>query len=506
MRWMTFAVTTAVSLACLLGLQPAAGERAVGFSQLPAERRAAILKRVEAPPTAQRDAPYSTPMYYLLAKGFQDGPNNELKLDRNRPDWQEVLIKDWVDLGLTSTLYMTGPTEWDDPAQVQAILDYCKLSQKYGLKVGVRLAGDGKFQGIDAGGWDIHPNNPKSRIKEYVEWTGRVAKTLKGQVEFYVLGDELNSRHWEESTSDGKSKPMEAPEDRRWTPQVYMQVFRPVAESIKAADPRARVSMFGMNGLDWKYVEGLLKEGYAEIGDAVAANPDDHKYPFETIREFAAKVRKARADFKLYSNGVGYVASQTKATYPDNVKSWPRLDDDAQANRVAQMMVSMFDVAWDCTPYYIIVRQWTLPDGRAAPHWYGFFGFTDLVIGKDDKLTVKRYPAWYALQSIAHVLHSRSKTTDAPFKLQLSEPVDHALCYVRNDYECLVVLWNASQEKRSQTTVRIPTARFRYPARVSMQDYRRLDDVPARVDGDSVVLENVDVGAMPCIIRLVAEP
>lgn len=502
-RTMTF--SAAVLIAVCATRMTIAAEKPAGFSQLPAERRAAILKRVEPPPLAEREAPYSTPMYYLLAKGFQDGPKNELKLERNRPDWQEVLIKDWAELGLTSTLYLTGPTEWNDPEQVQAIKDYCALSRKYGLKVGVRLAGDRDFRGIDGGGWDIHPNNPESRIDEYVEWTGRVADELKGQVEFYVLGDELNGRHWEESTPEGQSKLIEATGDRRWSPEAYMKVFRRVSDSIKAVDPDARVSMFGLNGLDWDYVQGLLDAGYADVGDAVAANPDDHKYPFETIRAFAANVRKARPDFKLYSNGVGYIAADAASKYPDNVKHWPFLDDDAQATRVAQMMIAMFDVSWDVTPYYIIVRQWTLADGTAAPHWYGFFGFCDLVIGEDDSLTVKRYPAWYALQTIAHVLHSRSKTVDAKFEPQLTEPVDHTLCYVRDDYECLLVLWNTKPEKQTTTSVRIPTAKFTYPVRVSLKDRTELADVPYRVENDSIVLEDLKVTATPLLIRLVAE-
>jgi len=33
----------------------------------------------------------------------------DVDLDRNRPDWQEVLIKDWAELGLTNTLFLAAP-------------------------------------------------------------------------------------------------------------------------------------------------------------------------------------------------------------------------------------------------------------------------------------------------------------------------------------------------------------------------------------------------------------
>ena len=43
------------------------------FSQLPIERQRQIEKHLAPPPINQRDVPYSTPMYYLLHKGYQDG-------------------------------------------------------------------------------------------------------------------------------------------------------------------------------------------------------------------------------------------------------------------------------------------------------------------------------------------------------------------------------------------------------------------------------------------------
>ena len=87
-----------------------AAQAGPGFSSLPIARRRAIENRLEPPPTARRAAPYSTPMYYLLARGYRDGvgsmdptPAGNLILDRNRPDWQETILRDWVELGLISS-------------------------------------------------------------------------------------------------------------------------------------------------------------------------------------------------------------------------------------------------------------------------------------------------------------------------------------------------------------------------------------------------------------------
>jgi hypothetical protein len=63
------------------------------FSDLSPEQKRIILHKVAPPPVAQRDAPYSTPMYYLPYKGYQAGfgsmeldQTGNFVLDCNRRD------------------------------------------------------------------------------------------------------------------------------------------------------------------------------------------------------------------------------------------------------------------------------------------------------------------------------------------------------------------------------------------------------------------------------------
>ena len=65
------------------------------------------------------------------------------------------------------------------------------------MSLKVTILGCGSSGGVPrpALGWgDCNPRNPKNRMEEYVAWTGKLASTLKGRVEYYVLGDELNGR------------------------------------------------------------------------------------------------------------------------------------------------------------------------------------------------------------------------------------------------------------------------------------------------------------------------
>ena len=483
----------------------------VPFSQLPIERQRQIEKHLTPPPVHQRDVPYSTPMYYLMHKGYQDGigsMSNEGKgtfsLKTNRPDWQEELMQDWVDLGLTSTLYLTTPSEWKNPHVFQAFQDYLRLSEKYGLKVGVRLAGDDTIGGLEASGWDLHPLNPDNKLEEYLVWVEQVADTLRGKVDYYIIGDELNIGRWElPEGSDGQTEHFSAQKDRQWTPEIYMKVFPRIAQTLKTSDPGVDVSMFGMGGLDWDYVAGLLDHGYADYADGVAVNFGTVKDSFE-VYSFADKVRRAQPSFKVFSNGVGYVAARDTNYYPTNYKGKSYSDRD-QAVRVAKNMFYCFDVGFHSAPYYILVRQWVLADGSVAPHWYGLFGFSDLCVDHYDHLTVKHYPAWYAIQTIANIFYSHSATQPAPFKLQLSQPVDFQRVYVRNDYELLIVLWNDTTEPRKMSLT-LPTRKFTFPVQVDLFNYQKSMDIAySFADNDSLVMTGVEVSDQPVIIRLVNE-
>jgi hypothetical protein len=483
------------------------GKETIGFSQLPLEQQRQILIKVAPPAIAERDAPYSTPMYYLLAEGYQDGVGamvgkGNLVLDRNRPDWQEDLMRDWVDLGLTSTHFLTYPSQWEKVATIEAIEDYFRISKKYGMGIGIRLGGDKSFGGLEASGWDLHPNNPDNRINEYIEWTRRVAAKAKGRVEYYVLGDELNLGGWEAPTGKaGKTESHRADEDKKWTPEIYMRVFPKLAEAIKSIDPDVKVSMFGMGGLDWDYIDGLFKLDYAKYADGVAANIGNKTA--DEIQGFVKKVTNMAPDFKFYSNGVGYVRAKNTNFYPTNTTG--KYDDEEQGIEVAKIMFRGFDAGWDSTPYYIVVRQWRLADGTFAPHWYGLMGFTDLVLDVYDNLTFKHFPAWYSLQTISHIFYSKSKTEPAPFDIELSDSVDFSRIYVRNDYECLIVLWN-NGEKEEYISITMPTQKYMYPVKISLFNHHKLSDMNYHLEGEeNLVMPKIRVGKAPVIIRLVVE-
>lgn len=483
-------------------------KRPLKFSELPIEKRREIEHQIEPPPLAERDAPYSTPMYYLMDKGYYDGINNEILLDRNRPDWQEAIIRDWAELGLTSTLACTTPKEWSDPDTAQAYRDYFQLSKRYGMGVGMRLAGDPSLAGIESEGWEVHPRNPQNRLDEYVKWAGRVAANGRGVISYYIVGDEVNGQGWEASDGKGGTVRGRTDDEKLWTPEDYMNAFGKIAAEIQKNDPDAKVCMFGMNGIDTAYVDKLIDLGYAEIGDGVAANVDFGRYAHGEIEEFVSHVRQKAPEFKFYSNGVGYVAARDTNFNPVNHGYKPLYSDEDQASTIAKGMIKAYVADWDVAPYYIVLRQWILPDGTPAPHWYGFFGIQDFKLDENGHVSVIRHAGWHAMQTIAHVFYDRDRTPDASFEVDPVEEVDNVHAMVRGDYECLVVLWNNGGAPTVTTDIRLDTDKYTYPVRLPLMNYRDPQDLAYEVDSDGkLVIKGVTMkSGEPTIIRLVKEP
>lgn len=497
-----------LTVATVFGLAAfAAADEPPAFSKLPEAQREQLKRMVEPPPLAERSGPYSTPMYYLLHSGYSykgdldKGPEKRAykrlngtpgpdyghwSLDRNRPDFQEAIVRDWAELGLNNThlnLYPVKGSLEISPDYRKAIEDYVALSKKYGLKVGVRLDALG---GPKA--WEMHPANPENKVEEYLVWAREIATLLKGQTAYYVLGDELTLHR------PAPDLPTEA-----WTVEQYLAYFKRVSAVIKEVDPTAKVSMFAASSGQWFNILYLLEHGYAEHGDGVAIN----HYDYKAAPKFFADAARLAPKLQFLSNGVGYVSLGTiQPRYPEGDPYSKYKDEQAHGNAIAKHMFAWWDLGAATAPYYVCLRNWVL-DGKVYPRWYGFFGFQDFVIDtKKDELTVKRYPGWYAFQTVAHTFYDRERFTKPAFDVKSSEELSMFRAYehkVPGGSELVLMLWNDKGE--AKTTIDIGSAAYRYPVRVNTFDYRDWSDVPYTAADGRVTIE-VQADRNPTIIRL----
>jgi hypothetical protein len=164
------------------------------------------------------------------------------------------------------------------------------------------------------------------------------------------------------------------------------------------------------------------------------------------------------------------------------------------------MMFSWWDLGASTAPYYVNLRNW-VKDGKVYPNWYGFFGFEDYII-ENDQLSVKRYPGWYALRTIAHTFYNRDQFRTPGFAVKSSADLTMFKAYehkLAGGSELLLMLWNDSGNQK--TTIDLGSTAYRFAVRVDNFDHEKWSDVPYRVEGGHTLID-LDVASQPVIIRL----
>ena len=99
----------------------------------------------------------------------------------------------------------------------------------------------------------------------------------------------------------------------------------------------------------------------------------------------------------------------------------------------------------------------------------------------------------------------KGRTKPAPFDIKLDKPVDFSRIYVRDDVECLLVLWN-KEPLEEKVRLTLPVQKYLYPVKISLFNYREITDIPYQLEGEKILIfPELKIGQIPVIIRLVAE-
>jgi hypothetical protein len=260
--------------------------------------------------------------------------------------------------------------------------------------------------------------------------------------------------------------------------------------------------MFGAESGKWNNVLYLLEKGYAQYGDAVAIN----YYNYQDIPKFFDEARKLAPGLLFLSNGVGYVSNGTVTLrYPEGDGYQPQNTEEQHACTIAKNMFAWWDLGASTAPYYITLRNWII-DGKVYPRWFGFFGFEDYIIDAHGNMTVKRYPAWYAFQTITHTFYNREQFKTPEFSVNSSAKLTMFRAYCRNlqgGRELVMMLWNDGEQVKTSITIGSP--KFKYPVSLSLFNYNKWSDVPYTVTKEGSVIE-INASPQPQIIRLFSVP
>jgi len=476
-----------VALFSLSLIDAVSDEPTPAFSSLSKEKQEQIRKSVEPPPLHQRRNPYSTPMYYpMWGSGSPDG--------KSHPEWQDVLAKDWAELGLTRLHFYAYPladnrTNRDyilAPAARVGISNFMVSCQKHYLKIGLRVDLPCEMESSKGHPipfyWIAHPDNPQNELTQYFAWLRDLVTLMKGRLDYLILGDELE---WKKDEPKG------------WNAESYMRFFSRASEVIHKVDPALKVSMYAASPSRWKEVTELIKAGYTRYGDGVAIN----HYDYKVIKRLKDELKQLSPDKKLLflSNGVGYIGCDTEERNPPK-DGYKKYNDLEQAAMIARTMYTWWDTDTDVAPYYICMRT-IVYHGKRNPQWYGFLGFMELIIDEHDQATIKHFPGWYAFRTVAQTFHDRDAFQEPEFTIESDPPAEYLKAHERKGKELLIICWG-----QGKTNIHIHSKGYAYPVEVDMLDHQKWVDLPATQDSNVLTVDGVRLELAPTIIRLMAVP
>ena len=117
---------------------------------------------------------------------------------------------------------------------------------------------------------------------------------------------------------------------------------------------------------------------------------------------------------------------------------------------------------------------------------------------------MKRYPGWFAYQTVAQTFYDRSQFRKPPFEIAASPSSTVCRAYEHTfrdgKSELLIMLWNDGEELK--TSLHIAGNSYRCPVRVKSTDYRDWTDLPYDVDAQGQVTIPLTVRDEPTIVRL----
>lgn len=469
------------------------------FSQLPAAEQVRLRLRSAPKPLAERINPYSALMYYPQWGGSSpDGTQ--------RSDLQEALIREFAELGMSKLHYYAYPTGigTQNPNDIDFRLseadkvgtsELVRLCRKYGLKIGMRVdlpyilvpeRNRPEHSDPATSYWQSNPRNPDNQLALYTGWLRELVTLLKGDLEYIIVGDEL--------TDSGVGL------TEAWTKQDQMDVLKLCSAAIWEIDPKVLVSGFAASSGKIGDVIEMVKMGYGKYANAVAIN----HYDSNVVSDFLRKLKEADGkDFPLLSNGVGYISSDTTPRNPPK-DPYSRYTDADQASMIARTMYSWWNNQAFAAPYYVPIRSIDYK-GKAQPLWYGFFGFMDFIVDQNDIPSFKRYPGWYAYQTIANVFDDRPSFKESSVSVTPSNQDKlYFQAFEREGRDLTIILWREDRRK-VPVDISIASQRYKHPVQIDLMNHETLKDTPYQNVGNQTILRNIETGFRPTIVRLFAE-
>jgi hypothetical protein len=213
---------------------------------------------------------------------------------------------------------------WDDYEPVRGQYDFAwleefaSLADEYGIKLRPYIGYTPEWAGAtDSDG--IVWNNPPGDYQDWYNFVYQLALALSNHpnVLSYEIYNEMNLSLW-------------------WDGSVeqYMETLKHGANAVRAADPDAQVILGGLSEPDYRWIRGLLEDGYARYYDILAFHgyaetwtPTDvvvEKYLGIEYRNYFLRDHKQHGEGEpIWINEMGY-ATTSNRTEEQQANWWAR--------------------------------------------------------------------------------------------------------------------------------------------------------------------------------------
>lgn len=226
----------------------------------------------------------------------------------------------------------------------------------------------------------LSPTSAEYR-EEYGRFVYETVKHFKGRISAYEIWNEPNgAQYWRPAPDAG----------------LYTELLKVAYREAKRADPSVTVVGGAVAGMDWPFIEGMLKAGAAKYMDVISVHPYQGNLGSTgpEAGNLAADLRRLKALLKQYNaaNTRIWITEMGNRTIPDPYiaagKPQPsgRVTEQQQAN----YLVRSYAIA--------------LSEGVERVFWFNLQDWPNETWGTITEKDWRRKPSWYAYRAMASML------------------------------------------------------------------------------------------------------
>ena len=281
-----------------------------------------------------------------------------------------------------------------------------------------------------------------------------------------------------------------------WAPpnaDAYVALMRPVASTIRAADPAATIVLGGIAGLDPSFLEGCLKAGAADFVDAIAYHP----YP-ETLQFLNYTPQESNSRFivdfirwmlskyttkpiQIWITEVGW----TTCTYFP-----PGVDEATQATNMLRSLINYAGTSADKVFWYCLWDEQQNPGYSEAN--YGLLSNS-----------FARKPSWHYYKRFQESFGTAVSKSEGVVSFSCSRPGTlEAHAYELPDGSIAIAAWK-SDDRADSLELTVLGKEYSDPLAVDLATGRAsaVQEVMRGTDGNTVV-SGLAVGKTPLILKV----